>query len=619
MNYDNCNEKEYGYVGVGGRGNLLMEKMGDPKLLQISLDELHGRMAGVSQQIDQNTALTVGTSETVLKTGAAVQHQLNEVERKMDMAFRKKRHKKVGSQIATVATGEISLISTFDDGEQEIVPFIINVKGEIQIAKICFPDLEWKTQYFAVGFPCNTMMIILEEHQIKPRNLYLEFIASGVQFNPVLRKNQIEDALFSAIAPRARYALQKLFIPARNGWFQGRFFSEDEKCKELERLPLLRKRMVTAELTAEAINLYFAEMRQICSPRNRILIALTPFAGLLGSLLCEGGFTGNVCLNFVEIKKGMKHVICSWEQVYERETLVPKRVSTAQSKNEKCMGEIKDGVIIFDGTCNEGSGYEKSMIQSNLAKIAQITTGESTIGNKSAFATVLISSQFLRQRGVFDLVFDEAFWHETDAHLKFVKSQTLEAVLNSFVRFIEKNQRHILELIDRRKKSKDQSFELLDITHEIIQKFWQSYGTDFDRELCVPNMKEIKNLFFENAGLGDLMEDFVSAVRKNISLFQLSQKQYGAEYTKFTIVYDQEFLWIPSVVLKKMVSIEGLLPELSKILFNLKESQELICDFEGFTRRIQIGGKRGEYYQFRLEFFNRTGSAEIVELGREIE
>ena len=41
------------------------------------------------------------------------------------------------------------------------------------------------------------------------------------------------------------------------------------------------------------------------------------------------------------------------------------------------------------------------------------------------------------------------------------------------------------------------------------------------------------------------MEDFVSAVRKNISLFQLSQKQYGAEYTKFTIVYDQEFLWIP--------------------------------------------------------------------------
>ena len=71
------------------------------------------------------------------------------------------------------------------------MPFIINVKGEIQIAKICFPDLEWKTQYFAVGFPCNTMMIILEEHQIKPRNLYLEFIASGVQFNPVLRKNQL--------------------------------------------------------------------------------------------------------------------------------------------------------------------------------------------------------------------------------------------------------------------------------------------------------------------------------------------------------------------------------------------------------------------------------------------
>ena len=94
MNYDNCNEKEYGYVGVGGRGNLLMEKMGDPKLLQISLDELHGRMAGVSQQIDQNTALTVGTSETVLKTGAAVQHQLMKLREKWTWLFARKDTKK---------------------------------------------------------------------------------------------------------------------------------------------------------------------------------------------------------------------------------------------------------------------------------------------------------------------------------------------------------------------------------------------------------------------------------------------------------------------------------------------------------------------------------------------
>ena len=49
----------------------LMQRVGDPRLMQISLDELNGRIAGVSQQIAQNTALTEGAQDMVLKTGAA--------------------------------------------------------------------------------------------------------------------------------------------------------------------------------------------------------------------------------------------------------------------------------------------------------------------------------------------------------------------------------------------------------------------------------------------------------------------------------------------------------------------------------------------------------------------
>lgn len=599
----------------------LMQRVGDPRLMQISLDELNGRIAGVSQQIAQNTALTEGAQDMVLKTGAAVQNQISNVERKMDMALRKKRHKKVKSQIATVSTGEIILVSTYDDGDQEIVPFIINMRGDIQIVKICLPDIKIKTQYFAVGFPGNGMMLILERKQIKPRNLYLEFVAAGIQFNPTLHKSQIEEALYGVIAPCARYTQQKFFIPAKNGWFNGKFYLQDETCKELECLPLLRKRMVQVELTAEEINLYFAEMRQICSPENRILIALTPFAGLLGSLLHEEGVKGNICLNFVEVKKGMKSTICSWMQTYERDQLMPKRVLSAQRKNEKYMREIKDGVFVWDGTCEEGSSYEKNTMRSNLSQIAKITTGESAMlgdfDGKYSFATVLISSGFLRQRGVFDLVFDDSFWHETAIHDRFAKSHALDAVLSSFVKYAEKNQGHIRELADEREKRADKSLELLYITHEIAKKFWEIFGIDFDCELGVPDISKIDNLLFKDEGADDLMEDFVSAVRKNISHFQFSPKRYGAEYTNFTIVYDKEFLWIPSTVLKKIVSMAGLFPDLSRILFNLKQAEQLICDSEGFSRKLQIGGKRGEYYQIRRELFNRQGSADITELGKE--
>ncbi|WP_205152066.1 hypothetical protein [Mediterraneibacter glycyrrhizinilyticus] len=601
--------------------NKLMHRVGDPRLMQISLDELNGRMVGVSQQIAQNTALTADTNANLLKTGEAVQHQLSEVERKMEVALRKKRHKKVGSQMATVSTGEIVLIHTYDDGDQEIDPFIINMQGEIQIAKICFPDLKIKAQYFAVGFPGNGMMIMLEEKQIKPRTLYLEFVAAGVIFNPVLSKKQIEDALFGTIAPRARYTQQDFLIPAKNGWYNGKFYTQDDTCRGLKLLPLMRKRMVQVELTAEEINLYFAEMRQICSPENRILIALTTFAGLLGTLLNEEGLRENICLNFVEVKKGMKPTICSWLQTYERDQLMPKRVLSAQSKNEKYMREMKDGVFIWDGTCEEGSSYEKNIMRSNLSQIAKITTGESAMlgdfDGKYSFATVLISSGFLRQRGVFDLVFDDSFWHETAKHDRFTKSHALDAVLSSFVKYAEKNQDSIREMANEREKRADKSLELLYIVHEIAKKFWEIFGIDFDCELGVPDISKTDNLLFEDEGADDLMEDFVSAVRKNISHFQLSPKRYGAEYKNFTIVYDKEFLWIPSTVLKKIVSMAGLFPDLSRILFNLKQAEQLICDSEGFSRKLQIGGKRGEYYQIRRELFNRQGSADITELGKE--
>ena len=616
-----CEETGWNYhYSDGWCGRKLMYKAGDPECIQFSIDQVSGNVEKIRHQLNYNTDLAVGTNENILKTGAAVQNQLAQVERKVDVALRRKRHKKVGSQISTASTGDISLVSTFDDGEQEIVPFIINIKGELQIAKICFPDMERKLQYFAVGFPDNGMMIILDQKQIRPSNLYREFIAAGVQFNPTLRKTQIEEALFCTIAPRARYTQQQFLIPAKNGWYNGKFYTQDDTCRGLELLPLLRKRMVQAELTAEEINLYFAEMRQIISPQNRILITLTPFAGLLGSMLREGGFKGNICLNIIEAKKGIKQIICSWLQVYERETLFPNRVVTAQSKNEKGMQEIRDGVLVWDGTCEEGSSYEKSTIHSNLAKLVQITTGERATmegaSGRNSIATVLITSEFLRYRGVFNLVFDEGFCDENEIHRHFVKSQAMDAVLISFVKYAEKNQDKIRKLIDGRKKKADESLGLLKIVYEIARRFWQSCGIDFDHELGVPDISKIENLFFENTDMDNFIDNFVKAIRQNISLFQICPKRYGGEYRKFAIVYDDLFLWFPVAVLKKIVSMSGLLPDLSRILLNLKQTEQLICDTEGFSRKLQIGGKRGEYYQIRREFFNKTGSAEIVELGK---
>ena len=162
-----CEETGWNYhYSDGWCGRKLMYKAGDPECIQFSIDQVSGNVEKIRHQLNYNTDLAVGTNENILKTGAAVQNQLAQVERKVDVALRRKRHKKVGSQISTASTGDISLVSTFDDGEQEIVPFIINIKGELQIAKICFPDMERKLQYFAVGFPDNGVNALLSCHDL---------------------------------------------------------------------------------------------------------------------------------------------------------------------------------------------------------------------------------------------------------------------------------------------------------------------------------------------------------------------------------------------------------------------------------------------------------------------
>ena len=59
------------------------------------------------------------------------------------------------------------------------------------------------------------------------------------------------------------------------------------------------------------------------------------------------------------------------------------------------------------------------------------------------------------------------------------------------------------------------------------------------------------------------------------------------------------------------------MPQKNRILHEAREKRMLITDTEGYTRKMQIGGKRVEMYQFSRNALNVPGGAEIIDLTKE--
>lgn len=82
------------------------------------------------------------------------------------------------------------------------------------------------------------------------------------------------------------------------------------------------------------------------------------------------------------------------------------------------------------------------------------------------------------------------------------------------------------------------------------------------------------------------------------------------------IYYNADTVWISPQILKMMLSKNGLLPEKTRLLHEAREKRMLITDAEGYSRKMQIGGKRVEMYQFRRNSLNIPGGAEIIDLAK---
>lgn len=120
----------------------------------------------------------------------------------------------------------------------------------------------------------------------------------------------------------------------------------------------------------------------------------------------------------------------------------------------------------------------------------------------------------------------------------------------------------------------------------------------------------------KNQENGDITETFREIMRKEIPKIMVAEKGAVTRVDQPMVYYDDEFLWVPSELLKQILRKRNILPMRKKLLVKLRERKVLVTDV-GFTRKLMVANQRFETLQIKRGFFTKIGEADIVELGKE--
>ena len=166
-------------------------------------------------------------------------------------------------------------------------------------------------------------------------------------------------------------------------------------------------------------------------------------------------------------------------------------------------------------------------------------------------------------------------------------------------------------------REKESAQHVIISEYEIVKGYWDEKGVNFSEMLKIPSAIGWANILGRSAYEDEeLIEIFISSVRKRIRSFYAIEKKWEGDFKQGAIFYSLDHIWIPTKVMRMMLSKEGMVVHLNTILLILKRKGNLITDMTGFSRKLQISGNLVETYQIKRSFFNSPGFNDIVDLAK---
>lgn len=538
---------------------------------------------------------------------------------------RKPRRKRVGEVLIVSPGSFLGMQRAYDDGKCDFLSVSSRLTGQY---RVYYLDLQgWQdTEMFGIYFASQDVWVTGSKRRLRPNYLFQCFVESAGEFLPGVSHTLIGNLLYDHFANQIIQTDNCFTVAVHAGWNNGEFLHHDnfifKKNRDFSDLPVMKKKFLILPLKRDHVNIYFKELGDICDWKNRIIIALYPFVGILASIFNSFGFSVDFGINFIEMDINLRRRICSWLKIFDRDFLLPDSIDIDKSDLEKMLYESNDEIILCDANFTElDSVYLKNKVKKNVLRIIKTMKKQGNYGrvkrNETSFACAFFSEGKILEEGVINIWADDNLCQNNIHNLNFLESKAMEAVLSDFVCYVKKNQEDVWEKIIKIGDKDEEKYHLFVAIYNIYSHYWEQKGVKIWKVLNLP-----ENIHW-NQVVGDfahdeneILDEFVAAVRKNISKYYAIEKKRMAPYRQDAIYFSDEFIWFSTKIFKEILEGEGIQYYHNEIILLLKETDKLSTDDCGYSRKILISKNQFETYQIKSSIFDEPGKVKILDMAR---
>lgn len=544
---------------------------------------------------------------------------------KAELQNRKRRKKKEGDQLIVSGDLYLSFNRFYDDGSNNLFQISNKLTGKNAVYILDFQGLE-ENEKFGIFFENEQIWIIGNKNKVKPSYLFDYFVKAAGPFCPGISHTTIGNLLYDYWATAIEQTKNVLTVPVLAGWNNGEFLHNAnfmfKKTSDFPSIPVLEKEFPNVPLTEEILQIYFEEFQKIARWRDRVLIVLYPFAGILSSIFYEMHTPIDFGLNFVEIEPLQRTIVCSWLKIFNRESLLPYSLNLTETQLRRLLLSSNDEILIFDATGEDFlTDYQRRKIKKNAKSVIAGMKHQGSITAEQklhpSYACAFFSKERMLEVGVQNVILDSDFYKDDGKNVLFIEHQVMEAVLSDFVFYVEKNMEKMWNsILKQARKGRSARCSIASV-YEILSDYWSEKGIEFSETLKIPgkiNWNNILNMAeYEDE---ELIQEFIFVLRKGIQNFCGIEKRRGGEFKQGAFFYSSDYIWFPTKIVRLILAKQGLMPYLNIILLILKEKNILITDKTGFSKKLQLSGNSIETYQLKRDFFNQPGVNDIVDLAK---